>query len=97
MLNLREQPSDKAKIIDKYAPGTILDNLGCQTSEGQIWCDAQKLGGGARGYVSSKFLKPVVSSDGSAKMGEDDSALRAGQGNLMQPDLFLVHSLKRIR
>ena len=80
MLNLREQPSDKAKIIDKYASGTILDNLGCQTSEGQIWCDVQKLGGGARGYVSSKFLKPAVSPDGSAKMGEDDSALRAGQG-----------------
>ncbi len=79
MLNLREHPSAKAKIIDKYASGTILDNLGCQSSEGQIWCDVQKLGGGARGYVSSKFLKPAVSPDGSAATGADDSALRAGQ------------------
>ena len=80
MLNLREQPSAKAKIIERYALGTILDNLGCQTSEGQVWCDVQKLGGGARGYVSSKFLKPAVSPDGSVATGEDDSALRAGQG-----------------
>ena len=79
-LNLREEPSTQAKIVDRYALGTILDNLGCQTSEGHIWCDVQKLGGGARGYVSSKFLKPAVSPDGSAKMGPDDSALRAGQG-----------------
>jgi len=80
MLNLREQPSVKTEIIDRYALGTILDNLGCQTIERDIWCDVQKLGGGARGYVSSKFLKPAVSPDGSAKMGSDDSALRAGQG-----------------
>ncbi len=78
-LNLREHPSSKAKILDTYALGTILDNLGCQTSKGQIWCDVQKLGGGARGYVSSKFLKPAVSPDGSAATGPDDSALRAGQ------------------
>lgn len=79
-LNLREQPSENAMIIDTYALGTILDNLGCQTSEGQVWCDVQKFGGGERGYVSSKFLKPAVSPDGSAKMGDDDSAFRVGQG-----------------
>ena len=79
-LNLREEPSAKAKIIDTYALGTILDNLGCQTSQGHTWCDVQKFGGGARGYVISKFLKPAVSPDGSVKRGYDDSALRAGQG-----------------
>jgi len=78
-LNLREQPSANAKIIDTYELGTILDNLGCKESEGQIWCDVQKLGGGARGYVSAKFLKPAVSPDGSAAEGPDDSSLRAGQ------------------
>lgn len=80
VLNLREQPSTKSKIIDRYALGTILDNLGCQTSEGQLWCDVQKLGGGARGYVSAKFLKPAGSPVGSVATGPDDSALRAGQG-----------------
>ena len=79
-LNLREQPSTKAKIIASYAAGTFLDNLGCQHDEGRIWCDVQQLGGGARGYVAAEFLKPAVSPDGSVATGPDDSALRAGRG-----------------
>jgi len=79
-LNLREQPSTMARIVASYTPGTILDNLGCQSAEGRIWCDVQQLGGGPRGYVAEEFLKPAVSPDGSVAMGPDDSALRAGQG-----------------
>jgi heat shock protein HslJ len=79
-LNLREQPSTTASIVATYAPGTILDNLGCQWDEGRIWCDVQQLGGGPRGYVLAKFLKPAVSPNGSVMTGSDDSALRAGQG-----------------
>ena len=80
-LNLREQPSIKARMIAKYAPGTILDNLGCLLADSLVWCDVQQLGGGPRGYVSAEFLKPAVSPDGSVATGPDDSALRAGQGN----------------
>ena len=79
-LNLREQPSVKAKIISSYPPNTILDNLGCQRAEGRTWCDVQQLGGGPRGYVAAEYLKPAVSPDGSVTTGPDDSALRAGQG-----------------
>jgi hypothetical protein len=80
-LNLREQPSGTAKVLTRYPPGTILDNLGCRrTDDGGVWCDVQKLGGGPRGYVSAEFLEPAVSPDGSVKTGPDDSALRAGQG-----------------
>ena len=79
-LNLREQPSAKARIVARYAPGTILDNLGCRRAEGRNWCDVQQLGGGPRGYVAGQYLKPAISPDGSARMGPDDSALRAGQG-----------------
>jgi hypothetical protein len=32
--------------------------------------------------VAAEFLKPAVSPDGSVATGPDDSALRAGQGNL---------------
>ena len=78
-LNLREQPSTKAKIISNYLPETILDNLGCQRAEGRVWCDVQQLGGGPRGYVAAVFQKPAVSPDGSIATGPDDSALRAGQ------------------
>ena len=79
-LNLRAQPSTTARIVARYALGTILDNLGCQRAESRIWCDVQQLGGGPRGYVSAEFLKPAVSPDGSVATGPDDSALRAGQG-----------------
>jgi heat shock protein HslJ len=80
-LNLREQPTITARIVASYAPGTILDNLGCQRGEDRIWCDVQQLGGGPRGYVAAEFLKPAVSPDGSVATGPDDSALRAGQGD----------------
>lgn len=79
-LNLREQPSTSARILASYAPGTVLDNLGCQRAEGRVWCDVQQLGGGPRGYVAADYLRPAISPDGSAAMGPDDSALRAGQG-----------------
>lgn len=79
-LNLREEPSISARILAKYPAGTILDNLGCQKVEGRFWCDVQQLGGGPRGYVAAEYLRPAISPDGSAAMGPDDSALRAGQG-----------------
>jgi heat shock protein HslJ len=79
-LNLREEPSTKSRIVTRYAPGMILDNLGCQRAEGRTWCDVQQLGGGPRGYVAAEFLKPAVSPDGSVAKGPDDSALRAGYG-----------------
>ena len=79
-LNLRQQPSTTAGIVTGYAPGTILDNLGCRRAEGRVWCDVQQLGGGPRGFVAAEFLEPAISPDGSAAFGPDDSALRAGQG-----------------
>ena len=80
-LNLREQPSTNASVVTRYAAGTTLSNLGCQRTSGRIWCDVQELRGGPRGYVAAEFLKPAVSPDASARMGPDDSALRAGQGD----------------
>ncbi len=79
-LNLREQPNTSARILGTYRAGTILDNLGCQRAQGRVWCDVQPLGGGPRGYVAADYLRPAISPDGSAAMGPDDSALRAGQG-----------------
>lgn len=78
-LNLREQPSLRARIISRYAPGAILDNLGCRLEEGRTWCDVQQIGGGPRGYVAAEFLKPAVGPDGAVAYGPDDSALRAGR------------------
>ncbi len=80
-LHLREGPSHTAKVIATYAPGTLLDNLGCRRAEDGVWCDVQQLGGGPRGYVAAQYLKPAVSPNGTPAMGPDDSALRAGQGD----------------
>lgn len=80
-LNLREQPSTQSGIVGSYRPRTILANLGCQVAEGRVWCDVQQLGGGARGFVSAKYLQPATAPDGSVPTGPDDSALRAGQRN----------------
>ena len=79
-LNLREQPSTSSKIVAAFFQGTILDNLGCEASEGQSWCYVQPFGGGPVGYVAAEFLQPAVSPNGMAMTGPDDSALRAGQG-----------------
>jgi hypothetical protein len=79
-LNLRETRSVKAKVVARYSPGTILDNLGCQRVENRTWCYVQKFGGGPVGYVAAEFLKPALSPDGSVAKGPDTSALRAGQG-----------------
>jgi len=79
-LNQREEPSLQARIVGGFAPGAILNNLGCKMVEGNAWCDVQALHGGPRGWVSATYLKPAVSPDGSVRTGPDDSALRAGQG-----------------
>ena len=80
-VNLRESASASAGVLARYAPGTVLDNVGgCIEAQGRVWCDVQKLGGGARGYVAHEFLRPAISPDGTARTGEDDSALRAGEG-----------------
>lgn len=80
-LNLRERPSTAAKVVNRYAPGTILYNLGCLSAEGRAWCDVQQFGGGPRGYVAAEYLTPAMAPHGVAAMGPDDSALRAGQGD----------------
>ena len=78
--NLQEQPDATSNVVTTYEAGTILDNLGCEQAQETVWCDVQQLGGGPRGYVSTEFLEPAVSPDGSVATGPDDSALRAGQG-----------------
>jgi hypothetical protein len=80
-LNLREQPSTSARTIVRYAPGTILTNLGCGRAEGRVWCDVQEVGGGPRGFVAAEFLTPATGPDGAVATGPDDSALRAGRGD----------------
>lgn len=79
-LALREKPSRNARPITRYAPGTILSNLGCQLVAGEAWCDVQELGGGPRGYIVAAYLEPAVGPKGVVPVGPDDSPLRASEG-----------------
>ena len=80
-LNLRAQPSTKAKTLEKYKPGTLLYNIdGCMVgNDGLTWCNVQKIEGGARGYVVSDYIKPAIGPDGIVPTGFDNSAIRAGK------------------
>ena len=49
-LNLREQANSNAKVLGKYANGTVLTVL----QRGSAWCYVQV--GGQNGYMMSKFL-----------------------------------------
>ena len=80
-LHLREQPATTATIVSRYARGVTLNNLGCQRTAAGIWCDVQEVGGGPRGYVAARYLKPAVAPHGAVLTGADDSAYRAGQGD----------------
>jgi heat shock protein HslJ len=80
VLNLREQPDVSARILGRFARGAILDNLGCRRLPDRVWCEVQMLGGGPVGFVAAEYLRVARSPDGSAAMGPDDSASRAGQG-----------------
>jgi hypothetical protein len=79
-LNLREHPSTSSQKLATFSQGTILDNLGCETSEGRFWCYVQPFGGGPVGYVAAEFLQPAAAPNGMVMTGPDDSALLAGQG-----------------
>lgn len=78
-VNLQESASTTSSVIVTYAPGTILNNLGCQLVQHKSWCDVQELGGGPRGYVETTYVKPVRAGDGKIITGADMSALRAGE------------------
>ena len=77
-LNLRASASTSGEVIAEFGAGTILDNLGCETAGGRVWCDVQELGGGPRGWVAAAYLRPALSPDGAAWAGPDHSAYRAG-------------------
>ncbi|MCK7596458.1 SH3 domain-containing protein [Microbulbifer sp. CAU 1566] len=80
-LNLRSAASASASIVGRFANGERLDNLGCETAGGRLWCNVQQFGGGPVGYVAADYLSPAIAPDGSMPAGTDDSALRAGKGD----------------
>ena len=53
-LNVRSAPSTSAPVVGKLPSGTVVENLGCQQSEGRTWCHIAD--GDASGWAASDFL-----------------------------------------
>ena len=79
-VNMRSEQSSTSEVAAKLPLGARLTNMGCETKGGNVWCDVQPIEGGARGFVSADYLKPAVGPDGAVATGEDDSAMRLGDG-----------------
>jgi hypothetical protein len=77
---MRKGQSATSGVVAKVPLGARLSNLGCAAVADKAWCDVQPVAGGTRGFVSADFLKPAIGPDGAVATGEDDSALRLGQG-----------------
>lgn len=81
-LRMHETRSTGSPVTETLSEGAILSNLGCQSAGGRTWCDVQPFRGGTRGFVAAEFLVPAPGPQGTAPpVGEDNSALRAGQGD----------------
>lgn len=81
-LNMRQEPSTSATVIESLRAGAILQNKGgCLQAEGRVWCDVQRLPGGLLGYVAAEYLRPAKGPDGAVPRGPDNSARRASQGD----------------
>ncbi len=58
-LNIRSGPDTTYQVVVRVAPGTILRDLGCQTSGATRWCRVETTGPGAvvTGWASAAYLR----------------------------------------
>jgi hypothetical protein len=70
-LNIRSQPSTRAQVVIRFAPGTVLRNLGCREVGGRKWCEVEQPDGGVSGWASGDYLIEAAYQPGSAAPGND--------------------------
>jgi Bacterial SH3 domain len=57
VLNVRHEPSPRARIVGALSNGTTVRNLGCRNIGGSTWCRIQMLDDmGGEGWVNARFL-----------------------------------------
>ncbi len=69
---------DASTPASALAPGTLLDNRGC---DAQGWCRVRRWPKGPSGFVQASALRPAPGHDGQIVYGKDDSAARARRGD----------------
>ena len=68
-----------ADVIEIFADGAVLSNLGCSEILQTVWCEVRALRGKPQGFVVATGLRPAVGPDNVVPMGIDDSKHRAGR------------------
>ncbi len=57
-LNLRADPSPRARVLGEVRNGSVLRNLGCRMTKGQRWCQvASPDQPGRKGWVAGHYLR----------------------------------------
>ena len=82
-LNVRSAPSPTATIVGKLPSGTVVENLGCQQSDGRTWCHISD--GDASGWAASDFL------------AEASGPVRAARATPVVPDGAASHTIERVQ
>jgi len=82
-LNVRSAPSASAPVVGKLPTGTVVENLGCQQSEGRTWCHIAD--GDASGWAAADFLT------------ESNGPVRAARATPVVADGGATHTIERVQ
>lgn len=80
-VSVLKSPAIVADVVYRLDDAAIVANLGCASTDDQLWCKVRPIQGRTVGYVVARFLQPAVGPDGLLPMGTDDSAARAGEAD----------------
>jgi uncharacterized protein YraI len=67
-LNIHSAPSTSAQVVARLPNGMVVENRGCQSAEGRIWCEVAD--GDASGWAAQEFL---IAADGENSATADDA------------------------
>ncbi|MDU8913596.1 SH3 domain-containing protein [Aestuariicoccus sp. MJ-SS9] len=66
-LNVRAAPSTSAQVVMGLLNGTIVQNRGCRSNEGRVWCQIAQVDGGATGWAASQYLREAAAPSASTR------------------------------
>ncbi|HEV7263867.1 MAG TPA: SH3 domain-containing protein [Falsiroseomonas sp.] len=58
-LNLPAGPSRRDRVVARLPGGETLRNRGCRQVEEERWCEVERAGDGAAGWVAARYLQPA--------------------------------------
>ena len=58
-LRIFAKPSKNARVRGEVGAGAILRNYGCDSYEGETWCEVDTMDGRTRGWARDRYLRPA--------------------------------------